>query len=191
MQVLFAVGLLLTLATSALLVRANWVSDRLHAAWGNRGNAEYAEHVVQVRTSPGLVSIIWTRFAVATVHARVIERVTVRRGTGPPNPPNIDFGRTGRFHYWVVEHPVERGWVVERKAILPMWPAPLACAVLTAAILFVRACHAHRRRTRLQRGVCATCGYDLRGVAHERCPECGQAVAAGSHVEPSPLSKMK
>jgi len=30
-----------------------------------------------------------------------------------------------------------------------------------------------RRALRARRGLCTTCGYDLRGATHERCPECG------------------
>ena len=31
-----------------------------------------------------------------------------------------------------------------------------------------------RNHFRLRRGCCIACGYDLRGAAHERCPECGR-----------------
>jgi len=32
---------------------------------------------------------------------------------------------------------------------------------------------------RPQQGVCRTCGYDLRGLAEQRCPECGQPFDPG------------
>lgn len=190
-QLVFGLGLLLTLVTAGLHVRAYWVSDRLRAVWGNVGGDEYAEHVVQARTSPGVVSIIWTRFATARAHARIIETTTIHRGTGPPNPPHLDPWRTGRFHYWRVEHPSERGWVVERKAILPLWFPALACLTLTTAFPIRRAWNQRRRSVRVARGLCPACAYDLRGAAHERCPECGQTVAAASHGKPSCLSKIK
>ena len=44
----------------------------------------------------------------------------------------------------------------------------LWCSILTwSAVRWLR-----RRR----RGLCIHCGYDLRGTAHERCPECGGSV---------------
>ena len=39
-----------------------------------------------------------------------------------------------------------------------------------------------RKRTRQSRGLCPACAYDLRGAAHERCPECGEPVAAATPV---------
>ena len=33
-----------------------------------------------------------------------------------------------------------------------------------------------RRRRRRERGQCVACGYDLRGLTSDRCPECGTAI---------------
>lgn len=33
-----------------------------------------------------------------------------------------------------------------------------------------------RRVIRTRRGQCLSCGYDLRGLKHERCPECGNSL---------------
>jgi hypothetical protein len=32
-----------------------------------------------------------------------------------------------------------------------------------------------RRRHRIRRGLCLSCGYDLRGAVSDACPECGQS----------------
>ena len=57
---------------------------------------------------------------------------------------------------------------------VPYW---FICAVTAAppllALLYLR--RDLRRRTRIKRGLCPACGYDLRGTA-ERCPECGMAI---------------
>jgi hypothetical protein len=70
----------------------------------------------------------------------------------------------------------------------PEPPAALILRVVefSAAYLFVPsgifmcivARHRARRRKRLQKGLCVTCGYDLR-ASEGRCPECGAEVVAG------------
>ena len=42
-----------------------------------------------------------------------------------------------------------------------------------------RAIEAYERRERIRKGLCAECGYDLRGTP-DRCPECGAAVPVKS-----------
>jgi hypothetical protein len=49
--------------------------------------------------------------------------------------------------------------------------------VIFAALLIPP--RAIRRTIRQRRGWCIHCGYDLRGGARERCPECGASVATG------------
>lgn len=66
---------------------------------------------------------------------------------------------------------------------LPTHIIPLGFAVNTACYggliaLVVWACAFLRRRCRVREGCCTACGYDLRGAAHERCPECGTATAS-------------
>ena len=52
---------------------------------------------------------------------------------------------------------------------IPLWFATLAFAAYPALALIRGPFRRYRRR---KRGLCATCGYDLRG-SPERCPECG------------------
>jgi hypothetical protein len=72
----------------------------------------------------------------------------------------------------------------------PTWFAVGAPAAMTLAVL-VPLLRDRRRYNQRTRGQCESCGYDLRGTAHERCPECGHLVPSASHGEPSALSKMK
>ena len=37
-----------------------------------------------------------------------------------------------------------------------------------------------RRNIRWRQGLCIRCGYDLRGVDHEACPECGEEIRKGN-----------
>ena len=64
---------------------------------------------------------------------------------------------------------------------VPLW-FPLSVGMTLAGL---GARHLWRTRIRLRRraaGQCESCGYDLRGAAHERCPECGETVVVPAHV---------
>lgn len=52
----------------------------------------------------------------------------------------------------------------------PLWQIAVSGALLWWAF--------DARRHVFPTGCCATCGYDLRGTAHARCPECGSAAGA-------------
>jgi hypothetical protein len=56
---------------------------------------------------------------------------------------------------------------------VPYWS--LAALAGTPLMVWTAGCGvgAMRRRLRRRRGLCAACGYDLRGGGGERCPECG------------------
>ena len=56
---------------------------------------------------------------------------------------------------------------------LPLWIPPLAVIVLVIAA-FLPVPREYRRLRRIQRGLCHSCGYDLRGI-DSKCPECGTA----------------
>jgi hypothetical protein len=46
--------------------------------------------------------------------------------------------------------------------------------------LFVRYLEARRRRNRRERGCCEECGYSLRGLSGNVCPECGTPLGAST-----------
>ncbi len=57
----------------------------------------------------------------------------------------------------------------------PIWPGFAINTVFYAAVLWLLTlapCTA-RRMIRSKRGFCIKCGYDLRGMDHNKCPECG------------------
>ena len=67
----------------------------------------------------------------------------------------------------------------------PIWPGFAVNTVFYATLLwlFIFAAYALRRRARRKRGLCVACGYDLRHVEHDACPECGAVIgpAAGAN----------
>lgn len=83
---------------------------------------------------------------------------------------------TGRITAWV-----QVPWRSQREFLpyLPLLPGVLVNTVLFAAV-WMGALLAVRRlvRRRAKPGTCEECGYDLRGLSGEKCPECGAAMAA-------------
>jgi hypothetical protein len=63
---------------------------------------------------------------------------------------------------------IRSDWIV-----IPHWMTLVACSV-PLAVWVVQTRRRRRDRWRAERGLCLSCGYDLR-VSPERCPECGRA----------------
>ena len=95
------------------------------------------------------------------------------RDPTPPGPPAIPMFDRGWFFYsdgfnapfrWLPEVAGNRKghWCL----LIPLWMPTLGFAVGLLALSPLR------RRRRRKRGLCAKCGYDLRG-SKDRCPECG------------------
>ena len=56
-----------------------------------------------------------------------------------------------------------------------VWPLLLSLP-LSARVGWLRAVRGTKRRRRIRRGLCPSCGYDLR-ASPDRCPECGAPAA--------------
>jgi hypothetical protein len=60
----------------------------------------------------------------------------------------------------------------------PIWPGFLFNTLIYAAALWglLFTPGVLRRTVRRRRGRCTRCAYDLRGIEHDVCPECGESV---------------
>jgi len=100
---------------------------------------------------------------------------------------NVQVGRQVMFAVWGgrwIGTPDELFRRHELRALAwqPVWLGfgvnTLIYAALAAVVLEIP--RRRRRRWRRIRGKCVHCGYDVRGVLHDRCPECGKTIAARS-----------
>ena len=179
-----AVSLIVLLAT-VIAWRWSYISREV-TVWGRsdeRGDVEHARRL-QVIVDAGRIGVLevlsvdpepvagrpWYR---AEVHARALYDAwgpysNAWRQSG--RYPALAGFRAGRHGVGAASPGGRSHWV-----ILPFWPLALVSAPLPAVWLR-RHLTALRARRRRARGLCASCGYDMRS-SPSRCPECGVVAA--------------
>ena len=191
MRPLFVLALLLTLTLLVLWARSVWIVDSwsLQRTWIIENDTVVTEYA-GFSSANGSFHASWGR-------AETIPAICVKptpRDAAPwvfghssvgATPPPFDATRP----WWQRIGFYREGTLYGGAFSIPAWFA-LASPIVATWVIF-RGPLRGRHGSRLARGACLACGYDLRGAAHERCPECGQVVSSASHGEPSPLSKMK
>ena len=62
--------------------------------------------------------------------------------------------------------------------LYPIWTGFIVNTIFYASLLWllINVPLALLHMTRRQRGLCVKCAYDLRGLDHEACPECGEEI---------------
>jgi hypothetical protein len=177
LQLIVAIGLLLTLATAALWVRSFWITytvafDR-SGTFAGRG---WAEIHGWVHMLPRMVVIAWWQNP-SLYGMQAQERFDLRLERDPTMPgllaPRDTIWKKLGFNHSVqaTSHVI---WI-------PSWLI-IGCCAGTSALAAWPLRRMRRRRTRAARGLCLACGYDLRGAEHARCPECGAVVTAAAAV---------
>lgn len=156
-----ALSLLLCLAAIGLWTRSYRTTDLLNRTWPNegltivsiRGQVVIRKQVVNVVLDP-------TDWKMSSIPTRRFNEACIRR-PAVWSVAGISFERhdgSGTFAGW---H--------DRVAVVPYW---LPSLLLLLPPLNATRTALRRRYLRPRRGLCTTCGYDLR-ASLERCPECG------------------
>jgi hypothetical protein len=167
------VSLLLCVAMAAMCIRSRWRCDQ----WKNplpQVSDTTMVRDIELDSNDGLILLLSARSSMADIDPG-------DRGGGFDSEPVFDWrpmlnqvSRPGGlqhrfFTYYSTSH--GEGSAVE--VIFPYWMPVTALAILP--LLEVRyLLRSGRIRRRRLRGLCVTCGYDLRATP-ERCPECGSA----------------
>lgn len=87
----------------------------------------------------------------------------------------LDFGRSEVVAGQIPSSPQDLWWTI----VFPHWLPSGICWLMTIRH-FMRFTFRTRERRRRKLGQCVNCGYDLRGIASDRCPECGDPVNVDS-----------
>ena len=172
----------------ALAVRGRWVTDWWCVNVNRYAHGTHGFYQLRVTTGCNGFAVDWRQFAAPMP-------IDIR---GDPRYPPIEFSHVvddaqpfvvywryadsvwNRFNF---SYSSKRGTIGgtyhgrDTEVSAPTWFILLGCAaVITLPARSVL--RDRRRRSRLGRGCCPACGYDLRGANHDRCPECGVAVAS-------------
>lgn len=195
MQIFFVLGLVLTLATGTLWVRGFWTADSWSIGRGEIDDVFVWKRLgIHTDSTVMLVSFHRRQFPEDQPHPEQTG-ITFSHQSETSRPfsfiawpdESLPFWNRVGFHY---ESAADDVGLSRWDGGVPSWFVVLLCLV-TTIISSRYVTREHRSRSRLARGLCLACGYELRGAAHERCPECGSLVSPASHDDPSSLSKMK
>ena len=171
-------SLLLAAALAALWVRSYWRADSL-MAWNTRGRlaAESRVGYLAVERSgiygdaPG-VHWLSDRVNPAALERRGMRAFVVHSFMGFYYSRDVRPGANVQLFPELVDRGLRPPAGALRR---DWWTAPFwaVCPFVAApGLLIFRSRYRHRRRR--IRGLCRSCGYDLR-ASRERCPECGES----------------
>jgi hypothetical protein len=177
-------SVLLFVAAVVLWIRGRDVGDRIYFLFGE-------VQVACLECAEAGVAASWTRYSSADGEAIPRERRWVYEQSRPPRLQSRELAdidpavlerlgvkttvyRLAAFRAWSFDDSLDRdkGIRLEQRGVaVPWWSIVLLSVLLPARWLHLRRGKARGRR-RQTRGLCPSCGYDLRATPG-RCPECG------------------
>jgi hypothetical protein len=175
-QLCLAAGLLLTLAAAALWIRAFYAHDAIDLTTGYKSDRFVVVRVsASISSSAGQLTCRWTEFRGLRgepLDLRWLDTWIRRRSHEPSR-----LRPTAGFGYERSSSSDSAQWIGQ----IPLWFVfAVGSAFVAISVLALQG--TARRRRRAAGVLCQTCEYDLRGAAHERCPECGDVVARPASV---------
>jgi hypothetical protein len=172
-NLLAALSLVMFVATAALWIRSLWVSDQWMLV---SHDGDTPQHRFSLLVHSGQFSASWARTDLRPLHSYPDPGPLVHETARPPVP------FWWRFDANTSTFLSRRGFLcIDQSVSAPAWAVVLAFA--TVAVIAARPWSLIRQR-RIQRGLCPTCGYDLRATP-ERCPECGTVPVGAAMADPA------
>lgn len=190
-------SLLVALAAGFMWGRSHWKVDRAGRGWQSQdGDTRRYRDIYGWSAKGGVLIQIHDTWNPSWAHETRFFHVTDGMMMYPyvsgeaPGVPHTYYSGWG-FGYSRVEHPRERLWMeidgrrwttgdraVYRSVVVP-WGAMMVVALLLPVLALRRMIRVDRWTVRKRKGLCQTCGYNLK-ESPERCPECGTPVVARS-----------
>jgi hypothetical protein len=186
-NVIAGASLLLCIATALLWVRSYFAGDKLTCTWALP--AEARRVFLPAFTNKGMLYLTRYDFSFSgTLPHGFFGDTTADFDWESFQPFPASGGIAGYFAGFhatdesrtkpLTDPPGVRQTERWRTLTMPLWAPMIAFGVLPGVVL-VRYRKRRRRTSRMTRGLCPNCGYDLRATP-EVCPECGPVPAAAS-----------
>ncbi len=173
-----AVSLILCLACLAWWVRSCFVLESVdYTVVVDREAGVFRGFGIQA--APGCARLTWHRIQTSSRDAfeRSTRHTLEHRVQGPARRRTL-WHQVSNFEFEHGDQLTDSGNRIRwRRLSMPLWLLALLLAILPIRAFLIPAAAVWRRRRRIRRGCCPSCGYDLRASAN-RCPECGMIVPA-------------
>jgi len=173
-KVIVLLSLLLCLAVAATALRSYWVMDY----WMWASHPPEGRGVDIITTVHGALELARLAGAQHDGFPPTTQMHGSSRTRDALRPEPMPDARGGYGIHWQRPTPVPfAGGTTYRRLRISLWLIVPIFALPSALAAMLHAGRVHRRARRRRNGLCAACGYDLRGSGEStRCPECGAEV---------------